>query len=218
MEPTEARAPLKRSELTRLLAGLRGFSRPDARSEQIVTPAEEASSLLWEALMRGDLAGRKVLDLGCGTGTLAIGAAFLGAESVLGVDADAKALGVARENAASVGVKVTWVEARLTEPVSGPSRWGADTVVMNPPFGAQKKHADRPFLEEAALAVTPGEGGAVYLLANGASQAFIERWSIARHLTIEDRRRSTWPLPPTLPHHREARGRVEVDRWILRRR
>ncbi len=173
-----------------------------------------------------------MVDLGCGTGTLAIGAAWLGASRVFGVEVDPQALSVARENARVAGVEVTWIEAELGSPTPLQLPAQVDTVVMNPPFGAQRRHADRPFLEavEVLLRPTlevpkggagspvPAPGGALYLLANSASQAFIERWSMARHLTIEEHRRSSWPLPRTFSHHRESRGQVEVDRWILRRR
>ena len=46
-----------------------------------------------------DIIGKSVLDLGCGTGRLALGAAFLGADSVVGVDVDRLAIKTARENA-----------------------------------------------------------------------------------------------------------------------
>jgi ribosomal protein L11 methyltransferase len=45
-----------------------------------------------------DLRGSSVLDVGCGTGILAIGAALLGIEHVVGLDNDPEAIEVAREN------------------------------------------------------------------------------------------------------------------------
>lgn len=213
MSGGEERPLRKRSDLTVRLARLEGFLRPEAASEQVGTPAEPASEMLWDAYQRGDLAGRRVLDLGSGTGTLAIGAALLGAD-VVGVDQDEGALAIARRNAAKAGVSVAWQVARLGEE---PPEWTAETVIMNPPFGAQRAHADRPFLEAAARALEGVPGGAVHLFANAASQDFIERWSIAHRLSIEEHRRSTWPLPATLPHHRKVRGSIEVDRWVLRK-
>lgn len=46
-----------------------------------------------------------VLDLGCGTAMLTAGCSILGAEYVLGVDADPDALAVARENLANLGIE-----------------------------------------------------------------------------------------------------------------
>lgn len=63
-----------------------------------------------EALSRlandGELAGRRVLDIGTGTGILAIAARLLGAGPVLGVDTDPEAITMAARNAADNGVKV----------------------------------------------------------------------------------------------------------------
>jgi len=48
--------------------------------------------------------GSRVLDLGCGSGILAIAAAKLGATHVLALDLDPNAIRAARENAAANGV------------------------------------------------------------------------------------------------------------------
>jgi ribosomal protein L11 methyltransferase len=53
---------------------------------------------------QGTARPRRVLDVGCGTGVLAIACARLGAEEVLGVDIDAAAVGVSAENAERNGV------------------------------------------------------------------------------------------------------------------
>ena len=60
----------------------------------------------WESLepLLPDFAGKRVLDLGCGSGILSIAALLLGAEEAAGVDIDPKAVGVAYENAAMNGI------------------------------------------------------------------------------------------------------------------
>ncbi len=198
---------MKRSELVRRLAALPGFPEPDAAREQVATPAEEAADLLLDALARDDLEGRHLADLGSGVGTLAIGAAWLGAASVVGWEVDASAVAIARQAAPGDG-PVTF-EVRPVEP-PGPA---VDTVVMNPPFGAQRAHADRPFWEAALT----GARRAVYAFALPDSRTFIERRAVAHAARIEDRRTIDWRLPATFRHHRRPAVRLSVDRWVLRR-
>lgn len=57
----------------------------------------------------GDIEGRNVLDLGCGTGMLGIAAGILGAATVTGLDVDSGALRTAAENADDMGVDMDLV-------------------------------------------------------------------------------------------------------------
>ena len=59
----------------------------------------ETTSMLIAALLKTDLSGRRVLDMGCGTGVLGIIAAKQGAQHVVAVDIDDAAVRNARENA-----------------------------------------------------------------------------------------------------------------------
>ena len=61
------------------------------------------------------VAGRRVLDLGCGSGLVAIAAAKAGADRVLAVDVDPYALAAVALNAAANGVVVEAVHADLTD-------------------------------------------------------------------------------------------------------
>jgi ribosomal protein L11 methyltransferase len=64
------------------------------------TGTHPTTSLCLEWLDAQDIAGRAVVDYGCGSGILAIAAAKLGAASVLAMDIDPQALIATRDNAA----------------------------------------------------------------------------------------------------------------------
>ena len=68
------------------------------------TGSHPTTQLCLELLERALSPGDRVLDLGCGSGILGIAALGLGAERVIGVDIDPKAVDVAYENAAMNGV------------------------------------------------------------------------------------------------------------------
>ena len=68
------------------------------------TGSHASTQLCMEGLEQAVQPGDKVLDLGCGSGILAIAALALGASSALGVDIDPKAVDVAYENAAMNGI------------------------------------------------------------------------------------------------------------------
>ena len=68
--------------------------------------------LMLKALQELPLESQTVLDIGCGSGVLAIAAVKLGARSAVGIDIDPDALENARENAAlnDIGDRVRFEE------------------------------------------------------------------------------------------------------------
>ena len=64
------------------------------------TGQHETTALCLEELEDRDLTGKSLLDMGCGSGILGIGAALLGAEDVVCVDIEQIAVETTRENAA----------------------------------------------------------------------------------------------------------------------
>jgi ribosomal protein L11 methyltransferase len=80
------------------------------------------------ALQRLDLNGRSVIDVGTGSGVLAIAASLLGSNPVVGIDDDPDAIASARENLdLNTGAKVTLAVADLRSATPTP----ADVVVAN---------------------------------------------------------------------------------------
>lgn len=174
--------------------------RPVASIEQYPTPAGIAAEVAYLASGKGDVDGRSVVDLGCGSGVLAIAAKLLGAEPVVGVDSAPAAIEVARRNAARARADVEW---RLADVRA--VREAFDTVFMNPPFGSQRRHADRPFLD-AAIAM----GQVVYTFVNAKAEAFVRRRIESASGRITDRLAYAFPIPHTFDFHREEVRRIDV--------
>ena len=200
------RPPISRPELTRRLARLDGFEDPDPAREQVDTPPEAATELLMEAWARGDLVDRVVADLGAGPGRLGIGAALFGARRVLAVESDRAALAVAERNAQAEGVRL---ELRPGEVGAFTDR--VDTVVMNPPFGAQRRHADRDFWDAAFRCASR----ASYAFALGDSRTFIARRVVERSVPVVETHPVPWALTARFRHHRKPSVPLAVDLWVL---
>ena len=216
--------PMKMKSLEMLLQTLEPLAKPRADLEQYHTPAPVAARLLYTALGNGHIAGCKVarytLDLTqCGTGILGIGAAFLGASTVTGFDSDTLALEKARRNVKALAGRME------IEPVFGHStandfyklatregqRW--DTVVMNPPFGAQVKGADRPFL---VLALASGD--AVYSIHRAGTEDFVRRMAEGAGFEVTWEETAAFTIPHMFDFHEKERENIGVTLFCMLRR
>jgi putative methylase len=198
---------MRRAELVRRIERVVAPAAPRADLEQVVTPAEAAAELLFTALAEGDLAARSVADLGSGTGRLALGAAWLGAYPVVGVEVDPELVDPARRAAAEGTAGVEFVTSDVSD-------WNgtADTVVMNPPFGAQRRHADRPFWDAAFRTARRS----IYAFALSNSRTFIARRAVAANARVLETRPIAWVFPRTFRHHTRRNMTLPVDLWVVR--
>jgi putative methylase len=150
---------IRKLDLELLLSKIAPQPTPQAGLEQYTISPSVASNILYiAAYANSDINGKSVLDLGCGTGRLSIGASYLGAKTVLGIDIDRIAIKTAVRNSlrADQAENVQWVIGEINSIVGR-----FDTVLQNPPFGVQTREADRAFLAKA-LEV----GDSVYSLHN----------------------------------------------------
>ncbi|MCG7841271.1 MAG: METTL5 family protein [Methanomassiliicoccales archaeon] len=196
---------MRRKDLEILLQSLDRFQSPKPELEQYSTPAVIAAEMLFEALARGHIEGRKVLDLGCGTGLLGIGAALLGASAVVGVDKDPIALEQTKVNAVKAGVDIDIRQADVDI-----FSEKADTVIMNPPFGAQRRGADRPFLS-TAMHCAP----VIYSLHLSQTEAFVQRYVVREGFTAEVLKRYKFGIPYMFEFHSKAKKDVDVTLFCI---
>lgn len=191
---------MRKNELERALQSIPPHRNPRPSLEQYCTPASIAADVLWTAMAFGDIEGRRVIDLGCGTGVFAIGAALMGAASVRGVDIDPQAVADAAEAASRMGIDAEFVTGDVKE-----IQWEADTVIMNPPFGAQRRGADRPFLE-AAVRLAP----VVYSLHNASTAPFLEKMVTSLGRRIAFQKSYKFQIPHLFAFHEKMKKDIDV--------
>lgn len=197
---------MKKKELEMILQTIPPISDPKPFLEQYSTPAGIAADVLYTAYARGDIAGRRVIDLGCGNGIFAIGAHLLGASYAVGVEMDEAVLNEARKNALAIGADVDWIVADVEF-----LQLRGDTVIQNPPFGAQKRRADRKFLKAAVESA-----GTVYSLHMAETVPFLERYVADLGATVELRKTYKFYIPHMFSFHRKEKKSVDVVMLLIR--
>ena len=191
---------MKKKDLEIRLERIEPFKEPSAALEQYPTPATIASDVLFTAYANGDVSGMTVNDLGCGTGIFAIGSKLLDAETVRGYDVSESALEIARSNAVKMEAEVEFIQCDISEVNDR-----ADTTFMNPPFGCQNEHADRPFLEKAM-----GLSDSVYSIHMANTIGFLEDFVSSFGKEIVSRATYKYNIPHTFSFHSKTKQTVDI--------
>jgi release factor glutamine methyltransferase len=164
---------LRRSRATvTQAAGFRLLVRPTVFHPRLFVTSEFFAGFIGEF----DLRGKRVLDIGTGSGILALAAARAGADSVVAVDINPNAALTASDNARANGLdgRVRAVCSNLLSALSPDLKF--DVIVTNPPYfaGEPRDLADRAWhagpgcrdiallFEQARERLAPG--GCLYLL------------------------------------------------------
>jgi putative methylase len=192
--------PSKR-QLEIQLAKLKTLDTPTLKLEQYPVSPEAAAELLYMAGFEHDDLKGHVIDLGTGTGRLAIGAALMSPKHVVGVDVDPEELALARQNAKTAGVEVEWVESDIDK-LSG----SYDTVIMNPPYGTRTVHADTRFLDKA-FQLAP----VTYSIHKSSTREFLVEYVKGSNRRIGDARSLKMKIPHLFDFHSRKWSDVEVD-------
>ncbi|ELZ98950.1 putative RNA methylase [Haloferax mucosum ATCC BAA-1512] len=192
------------------LAVVAGFEAPKVSLEQYPTPPDLAAHLVHLADLRGDIESTTVLDLGTGTGMLALGAALRSPARVVGVELDPDALDTALDNARRVGASapIHWIRGDATRlPLCLPDDQPV-TVLMNPPFGAQRgnEHADRAFLDAVSRVADVS-----YSVHNEGSKEFVESFVADADGELTDAFRATFDLERQFDFHDADRRELDAE-------
>ncbi len=198
----------KKRHLEMMLQQIPPHKSPKIHLEQYTTPSSIASDILWNAYSLGDIEDKKVVDLGCGTGIFAIGAALLGAGEVIGVDIDSDAIEVAKLQASKMGVDDT--TEFILEDIQN-FNGIADTVIQNPPFGAQKarRKADRIFMKKAIEIAS-----VVYSFHIKETEEFVEKFFSSLNGSVTYRFYYSFDIPKIYYFHQKEK--INVDVVVLR--
>ena len=201
---------VRRLDLERLLQQIEPHPSPKASLEQYTIPVNVASELLFlAAYSNDDIISKAVVDLGCGSGRLAIGAVLLGARESVGVDIDRSAVKKAKENAEGLSLtgRLRWIAGDI-DALHG----RFDTVLQNPPFGVQRRSADRRFLLKAMELASR-----VYSLHKSGedNRAFIKRFIEANGGKVTSIFQMRLGIPRMFKFHTERRHEVDVDLYRI---
>lgn len=194
---------MDKKNLELVLSRLKTFLKPKPSLEQYKTPSSIAASLLWEAYMSGDIADKKVCDLGSGTGVLSIGAGILGAKKVIGIEKDKEAVKIANENKKSLGLKnVSFVNKSIED-----IKTKADVVIQNPPFGVQKsaETKDVVFLKKA-FEIAP----VVYSIHAFVTLDFIKKFCEKNGFKITLVKKESFQIPALFSFHKKPKKEVNI--------
>jgi len=201
---------VRKLDLEKALLQAEPHPSPKAYLEQYTIPVDVAAEILFTAAyIYDDISEKIVADLGCGTGRLAIGAVLLGAAEVVGVDIDKTAVKVAKKNAEKLDVKekTEWVAGDI-DALYG----NFHTVLQNPPFGVQRRRADRKFLVKA-LQLAPR----IYSLHKGGegNRAFIKRFIEGHGGKVTGIFPMKLNIPRLFGFHTKPKHEVEVDLYRI---
>jgi putative methylase len=210
MGGTAQKRLVRKRDLERVLSDIEANPLPKAYFEQYTTPSNVAAEMLYlAAYVNDDIIGRTVVELGCGTGRLAIGAALLGAKEVFGVDVDGTAVRIAQKNAERLGVneQMHWIVGDI-----GVVNGAFDTVLQNPPFGVQRRRADRRFIVKSLQL-----GGAVYSFhkSGEGNREFIKRFIEEHGGKITNIFPITMEIPRMFEFHTKKKRAIQVDLYQI---
>ena len=197
----------RKKHLEMRLQSIPSHPKPKANLEQYTTPSIIASDLVWNAFSLGDIDGKNIIDLGCGTGIFAIASALMGANLSVGVDIDGDSVNLASEVSDNLNVdNVKFIKSDVFDfncPLD------VNTVFQNPPFGSQRKAdagSDLKFVKKAADLGTE----VLYSFHMASTEEFLTDYYRENNLDITHIFRYSFPIPKIYDFHTKENQNVGV--------
>lgn len=199
-----------KKELEIVLSKLKSFDQPSLELEQYATPSPIAADWIWQMAMKGEIAGKVILDAACGPGILGIGLLLMGAKKVFFVDKDSSIMEICVENYNRIKEEYEIEEAEFVIGDINLFDAEVDLVVQNPPFGTKDKHIDKRFLEKAFSI-----SSLVYSMHKWSTKEFVEAISKDFGFKITDVFRYQFPIKAAFHFHKKPVRDIEVGLWRM---
>lgn len=197
----------RKKHLEMRLQSIPTHPKPKANLEQYTTPSIIASDLVWNAFSLGDIEGKTVFDLGCGTGIFTIASALMGADLAVGIDVDGDSIELANEVSYNLNVaNVKFIESDIDDFNCSSD---VDTVFQNPPFGSQRKADSGQDLKFVKKAIDL-ETEVLYSFHMASTEEFLISYYDENNLDITHIFRYDFPIPKIYDFHTKENQNVHV--------
>ena len=199
-------------DLELALSKLKNFEQPSFQLEQYATPSSIAAEWIWTMALKGEVAGKTILDAACGPGILGIGLLLMGARKIFFIDKDAGAMKICIDNYEKIKQEYEIGAAEFIIEDISLFDGEVDIVVQNPPFGTKDLHADKRFLEKA-FSVAP----IVYSMHKATTKKFVEAICRDHGFHITDYWEFQFPIKAAFKFHEKPVVKVDVGLWRMKK-
>ncbi|WP_296879286.1 METTL5 family protein [uncultured Methanobrevibacter sp.] len=197
----------RKKHLEMRLQNIPSHPNPKVNLEQYTTPSVIASDLVWNAFSLGDIEGKNILDLGCGTGIFAIASALMGANLAVGVDIDDDSINLANEFSCNLNVdNLKFIQSDISD---FNCEFNVDTVFQNPPFGSQRKADSGQDLKFVKKAIEL-KSNVLYSFHMASTEDFLINFYSENNLDISHIFRYNFPIPKIYDFHTKENQNVNV--------
>lgn len=197
----------RKKHLEMRLQSIPAHPKPKVNLEQYTTPSTIAADLVWNAFSLGDVSGKNIIDLGCGTGIFTIASALMGSNVAVGIDIDEDSLNLANDVSYNLNVgNVKFIKSDISD---FNCSLDVNTVFQNPPFGSQRKADAGQDLKFVKKAIDL-ESDVLYSFHMASTEDFLVNYYMENNLDITHIFRYSFPIPKIYDFHTKENQDVSV--------